>query len=228
MGNLEYRMQLKSRLDGTTVIGSGGNVFVTKAGSPDKATLFDKTGASQANPFAPTRGFVNFFVADTVASVDLYVQAPGGQFTIMKGVVASGLNEIMIDLDRKEFLYEIPFSIADTAAATETATGFVVPDPAMVLDRLHGAGLNVTAIHAAKTVDVGTAEASAAGGDADTFIAASSVGTLGLVVGTNGDAYSTNAPYISTSQGNANIVYTLSSATTTAKGFALLPVRLCN
>ena len=49
MGNIEYRIQLKDTAlgkFGTNIVSSGGNVHVAKAGSPDKATLYDKNGAS--------------------------------------------------------------------------------------------------------------------------------------------------------------------------------------
>ena len=96
-----------------------------------------------------------------------------------------------------------------------------MPDPSLILDRLHGMAIQVTAADSAKTIDVGTAEANGAGGDADTFNAAASLTNLGLLVGTNGDAFSSNAPATSTAliAGNKKIVYTLSTGATTAKGF---------
>lgn len=228
MANREYRMQLRNGADGTAIMTAGGKCYVATAGAPGKATLYDKDGASLSNPVTPTRGFINFFVADTVASVDLYVMAPGGQFAIMTSVTPSGMNEININSTKKEQLAKIPFSIADTAAATETDTGFDVPDPSYLLDRLHGCGIYVSAIHSAKTIDVGLGEVTPAesGGDANGLIAASSVGTAGLVIGTNGALFSSNAPHKSDVVTAKSITYTLSSGTTTATGFILLPYRL--
>jgi len=225
----EYRIQLKDAVSAQSIIKAGGTCYVAQAGLPDKQALFDKTGASLANPLTPTRGFINFFTLNTSASVDLYVQAPDGQFQVFLGITPSGPNELVIRTDVKRQLAKIPFSIGDTAAATETATGFIVPDPSMFLDRLHGMGILVTALESGKTIDVGTAEAASAGGDADTFIAASSLTAAGLVIGTNGDAFSSNAPGTSTAliALNKNIVYTLSSGAAAAKGFILLPYVLC-
>jgi hypothetical protein len=233
MGNLEYRIQMKDSAlakFGAAIITAGGNVYVCKAGLPDKQPLVDKNGATLANPLTPTRGFINFFIPDTVtAGVDLYVQFPGGQFKVVKGVQPSGPNEISTDTSKSEQLMEIPFSIADTAAATESATGFVVPPNSMFLDRLHGMGLEVTVAETtgAKTVDVGTAEANAAGGDSDGFQAQDSTASLGMVIGTNGAFFSTNAPATSTALvANLNIVVVIVTAAVTTKGFALQPYRL--
>lgn len=230
MGNREYRIQLKDRSTATNIVTAGGTVFVTKAGLPDKATLFDKNGAALANPLTPTRGFINFFVVDTTAAVDLYIQGPSGAFLVMPGVVPSGPNEVILDQTMKRQDYKIPFSNVDAAALAETFTGFVIPVGSMVLDRLHGAGLDVTAIHTGKTIDVGTSAAATGGGTGGTangLISASSVGTLGRVIGTNGAFFSTNAPATDTALvANLNITYTLSSTSTTAKGFIHLPVVL--
>jgi hypothetical protein len=232
-GNYEYRIQLKDTAGGTfgtSIISAGGNVHVAKAGLPDKQPIYDKTGAVLANPLVPVRGFINFFVPVAIASVDLYIQAPGGQFKVALGVTPSGPNEIGLDTSKSEQWYKIPYSIADAVAGTEQATGFVVPDPAFFLDRLHGCGLDVTVVETAgaETINVGTAEANSAGGDSDGFIAGSSTATLGLVIGTNGTLFSTNAPATSTAikAGNSNIVYVLVTASVAAKGFIYLPVRL--
>ncbi len=223
---LEYRIQLKDAVLGTSIIAAGGKCHVATAGSPDKATLYDKDGAALANPITPTRGFLNFFVDDTVASVDLYVMAPGGQFVVQAGVVASGPNEILVDTANKRQLMKIPFSYVDDAGdATETDTGFDVPNPAQVLDRLHGAGLYVTAIDATETIDVGILSTES-GGDANGLLAADSVGTLGVRIGTNGALYSSNAPHASDAVTGKSISYTLTAGSDTAKGFILLPYNL--
>lgn len=231
MGNIEYRMQMKDRANGQfsqSIIKAGGLVFVAVAGTAHKQALSDKNGAALTNPIVPTRGFVNFFVPDTVASVDLYIQTPDGQFSIMTGVVASGPNEILIDTDRKQQLYKIPFSIADSVAATEQSTGFTLPVNSMVLDRLHGAGLEVTVAETtgAKTITAGTLS-TLSGGVAAGFINGSSTATLGQVIGTNGSLFSTNAPALVGANPAANVIsYTLVTASVTAEGFILLPVVL--
>lgn len=224
----EYRIQLKDGFGAVNITTAGGAVHVAKAGSPDKQAIVDKTGAALTNPLVPTRGFINFFIPDTITTgVDLYIQAPGGQFIIAKSVLPSGPNEFAVNTSKSEQFYKIPFSIADAVAATEQSTGFVVPANSTILDRLHGMGLLVTALESGKTIDFGTAEASAAGGDSDGFCAAASLTSAGAVIGTNGTLYSTNAPATSTALvANLNIVYVLSSGAVAAKGFLYLPVRL--
>ena len=231
MGNVEYRIQMKDLAQekfGQAIIAAGGNVFVATLGTAHKATLFDKNGAALTNPIIPTRGFINFFVADTIASVDLYAEAPGGQFKVVKAVVPSGPNEIGFDTSKSEHLWEIPFSIADSVAGTEKDTGFILPAHAFVLNRLHGEGILVTVIETAgaKTMLVGTLSTQS-GGAASGFNNATSTATLGTVVGTDGASFSTNAPYmVDTNPAAVNVSYTLVTASVAAEGFILLPVRL--
>lgn len=221
----EFRIQLKDASTSKTIITAGGACHVATAGSPDKATLYDKDGAALANPITPSRGFLNFFTLASVASVDLYIQAPGGQFIVEAGVIASGPNEILVNTYNKRQLYKIPFSIADSVAATEKDTGFDLPAVAMVLDRLHGAGIDVTAIDATETIDVGTLTGET-GADPNGLNAAAVLDNLGLLAGTNGALHSSNAPYMSDANAAKSISYTLTTGSDTAKGYILLPVVL--
>jgi len=66
------------------------------------------------------------------------------------------------------------------AQTAETTTGFTLPTTAIV----HGVFLNVIAIDATETVDVGTAGTS---NDPNGFLAAASIATLGLVYGSLAD-----------------------------------------
>lgn len=225
MANREWRIQLKDSFTGAAIISAGGTVQVCTASSADKATLYDSTGAALANPITPTRGFINFFVVDTVATVDLYILAPGGQFVSLEGVAPGGPNEISVNTANRAQLYKIPFSFNDCTVATEKDTGFDLPSKAFVLDRLNGCGIQVTALDATEDIDVGTLE-SESGGDANGFIAASDLDNAKMVVGTNGALFSTNAPYATDSQTAKSISYTLTTGTDTAKGFFYLPVNL--
>jgi hypothetical protein len=228
MAKLKYHFQLKDAVSGAAIITTGGVCHVAIAGSPDKATLYDKDGAALANPIAATRGHFEFFVADTVASVDLYIQAPGGQFAVVAGMVQSGPNEVLIDTSNKNQVYKIPFSIADSVAATEKDTGFDLPALCQVLGRLSGCGIHVTAADATEDIDVGLGEVvpTESGGDANGFIAASDLDNAKQVIGTNGALFSTNAPHLSDAVTAKSITYTLTSGTDTAKGFIVLPVIL--
>lgn len=231
VSNLHYSMQLKDSSGGTfsvAITAAGGQVFVAAAGTGHKQAIVDVNGAALANPLVLTRGHMDFYVSNSVASVDLYIQAPGGQFKVMLGVVPSGSNEIIMDTSKSEQLFKIPFSIVDSVAATEQTTGFILPVNSMVLDRLHGAGLEVTVIETAgaKTITVGTLS-SLSGGVAAGLINGSSTATLGQVIGTNGSLFSTNAPALVGANPAANVLsYTLVTASVAAEGFIVLPVRL--
>lgn len=229
MGYRHYKIQLKGFLTGQSIITAGGTVHVAIAGSPDKQTIYsDAIGTVLANPLVPVRGMIEFWTLDTVATVDLYGISPAGHAFQFAGVAPSGNNELVINTGSNLQMLKIPFSIADSVAATEKDTGFDIPSSCYVLDRLHGLGLLVTTLESGKTIDVGLGEVNPAesGGDANGFIAASSLTTAVLVIATNGALFSTNAPHRSDSVTAKSITYTLSSASAAAKGFILIPYML--
>lgn len=232
-----FSIQLKDAVTGASIISAGGKVIVCQAGTPDKATLFsDADGTSLANPLTPTRGFIEFWTLDTLASVDLYIMSPTGHFLSISGVVASGLNEIVVPTNDRQGVMKIPFSIADTTATTETSTGIAIPATAAIQPQPL---LLVTAIDATETIDVGTLSTDS--GDANGFIAAVSVGTLGLAKPTLATAGITlgallfvqdsanagdEAPEQDVASAGKTITYTLTAGSDTAKGFILLPYHL--
>lgn len=236
MGNREYRIQLKDAATGETIISSGGKVYVAQNGDAAKQTLYDKDGAALSNPLTPTRGFINFFVADTTEKVDLYIMAPGGQFVVRKDVKASGANEIPVPTAQRHFSMVIPFAIADTTAATETNTGFAIPAKAAVLPTPF---IDVLTVDATEDIDVGTLSSDS--GDADGFVDGVSVATAGLVKATRTNGADTMGALLSV-QDSANagditgepdvsmagktVTYTLSTGTDTAEGFIHLPYYL--
>lgn len=233
-----YGIQLKSHLTGAIIQSAGGMCFVAQNGTPLKATLYNADGSSLSNPISLNRGFIDFHVADTVNMVDLFIMAPGGQFLVVKDVKPSGPNEVAIDTNQRHQLAVIPFSKTDQAGdATETDSGFNVPDGAMMLPN---PGLMVTTADSAITLDVGTGGTS---NDPNGFLAAASVGTLGLVKGTltNGSATlgallavqdSANAGdkvpegNVTAQADEDDITWTLLTAADTAEGFILLPYLL--
>lgn len=226
MAYRKFSIQLKDGLTGAAIISSGGVCHVAQAGSPDKQTIYsDALGTSASNPVALTRGKLEFYTLDTVTSVDLYIQAPGGQFVIVTGVVASGPNEIGVNLSKKEQLYKLPFSIADASANTEKDTGFDLPSQCQVLSRLSGMGIQVTTLDSGQNILFGLLS-SESGGDADGFSTNVSLTTAVLKTGVAGALYSTNAPHLSDSVTAKSISYTLDTGTDTGKGFILLPVIL--
>lgn len=225
MANREYRMQLKDGTNGGAIVTAGGTVMVCTASSPAKATLYDKDGAALSNPLTPTRGFINFFVVDTAASVDLYGMAPGGQFFVSTGVTPSGPNEISLSTSKKEQMAVIPFSIADATANTEKDTGFDFPSQAIVLDRLHGMSVRVTTLDSGQNILFGVLS-SESGGDADGISTNVSLTTAVMKIGVNGALFSSNAPFMTDSITGKSISYTLDTSTDTGAGFINIPYRL--
>lgn len=233
MGLKLYNIQLADHRTGKIIQDSGGVCFVATAGSPQKATLYTEAGATQANPVSLTNGKIAFATADTVSSVDLYIQGPNGHFVVVKGVEASGPNEIFIDQGQRTGAMVIPFSFDDQAGdATETDTGFVEPASAMILP--HPAIL-VTGTDATETIDFGTDSTDS--GDADGFGDGLSIATAGLVKGTilNGgntlgalfevqdSANAGDLTHEARVSGGKAITYTLSAGADTGEGFLILP-----
>lgn len=225
----KFSMQLQDQRDGTIIQTSGGQAQVCAAGSASKVALTDKDGVAVSNPVSLNNGLLTFYTQDTVASVDLYIMAPGGQFVTRLGVTGSGPNEINIDRNNRHQVAMIPFSIADSVAATEKDTGFDLPVGAMVLP---DAGVFVQTLEAAKTIDIGLLS-SESGGDADGFMVAIPVSAAGAVLAKSASTATRGAligggtldrgAIVSTA---VSISYTLSSGTTVAKGFAIIPYQL--
>lgn len=214
---------------------TGGFVYVAKTGDAQKETLKQSDGSSQSNGLALTNGAAEFYVADTVTKVDLYIMAPGGEFIVRKNVYP-GETIIYVDTSRIYQCAVIPFSIQDTTATTETDTGFDFPLNTAVLPN---PVVRVTTIDAGQTIDVGL-KSSETNGDADGFIDGVSLATAILVKATLTSASDTfgallsvqdsanagdDAPEAHIVQGaNAvSITYTLDASTDTAEGFVYLP-----
>ena len=226
---VHVKIQLYDTFKATNINDSGAVCFVAKAGLPEKATLQDQYGAALTNPLAMTSGLVEFYYDSSVtAQVDLYGMTAKGHWFEYLAVSPSGPNEINIDTSIKRMRMKIPFSYVDCTSGTEYKTGFKVPVPAFVLNRLHGCGLDVTTKSTAgtDTLSVGILSTDT-GGAATGFINGSSVANAGQVIGTDGASFSTNAPYAtdqlsgSTPYGT-DISYTL-GASNLAEGFILLP-----
>ena len=234
----QYRIQLADHNTGENIIDAGGVCYVAQAGLPTKAALLDSTGASISNPVALTNGKLDFYVADTVLTVDLYLQAPSGHFVTVSGVKPSGPNEIRIDKNQRINTWKIPFDIADTTAAVETDTGFDIPANAMVLGV--GVGVLVDTVDATETIDVGILSGEA-GGDANGFMAtldvaaavfakatlASAGQTLGALLTADESGAGVLVPEGFVGDGTAESVsYTLTAGTDTAAGFIEFPVMI--
>ena len=233
-GYQRYKIQLVDLATGENIITAGGVVQVCTDGSPDKATITDSVGTALSNPLALTRGSMEFHVATTVTQVDLFIQCPGGQFVTRYNVKPSGPNDIYVDTIQRQQTMVVPFSHADSTAATEKDSGFDLPANSIVLPH---PTIRVVDVDATETIDVGTLSTES-GGDADGFVVTVSVATAGVVKGTvlqgsntlgalfevqdsanSGDL--THEPHVTAVA--TSISYTTTAGSDTVSGFAFLP-----
>ena len=218
--------QLKDQ-NGQALSGTGGQVYVAAAGDAAKVAIYDKDGVALTNARALTAGGVQFHTVSTVTSVDLYIQAPGGQFLTKLAVPTGAYYDLVVDTSNKKQVFVIPFAAADLTAATEKNTGFVLPAHSQVLGKYNGLSVRVSTADATETLDVGTLESGGAGGgDANGFIAANALTTATQVIGTEGALFTTSLPYLADSATEKSISVTTTAGTDTAEGFVVLPVVL--
>lgn len=237
MSTALFDIQLVDASTGKAIIAAGGTVYVAPAGEENKKSLVNAdTGAALTNPLTPTRGKIRFGIASASpieASVDLYGITPAGRAFVVKAVQPGKPTEIFIDTIRREQTLIIPFSIADTTAATETDTGFNLPTGVQVRPF---PSIYVVDIDATETIDVGLLS-SESGGDADGFMVGLSVGTAGAVDPTFATTVTQGALLKATATGAAAIIpesyivgatavsvsYTLTTGSDTATGFISIP-----
>lgn len=178
MGQKHWKIQLMDRFTGNALATAGGRALVVTAGANGRQAITTKAGASASNPVTPTRGSIEFYTDADISSVDLYVMTASGHFVVLKGVPASGCNDMWIDTQVRKQVMVIPFDMTDMVAATEFDTGFDLPQNAVVLG--DGAGVLVETVDAAITIDVGILSGEA-GGDADGFLVALNVAVAGFI-----------------------------------------------
>ena len=241
-GNIRYQLSLQERtlgglMAGPAITGSGGVVMACKPGTAQKASLFDANGVAVANPFPLTRGGATFFVtnAQGLLGLDLYVQAPDGQQLQEYATFGDSLLDLPVDRHNRRQLMMVPFSLADSVAATEKDSGMILPAKAIIQVDV---GIEVITLEAAKTLNVGTLS-SQAGGSATAFITGLSVAAAGLKLAqslatktrggkfADGAAGSPDMGYaVDANPAAVNVSYTLSAGTTVAEGIILLPFLL--
>lgn len=178
-----FDIQIADRFAGnSTVLATGGKMIVCLNGEYTLATLYDPDNdfASLSQPVAATRGKFRFAVArsDSAApprSVDVYGTAPTGHGFRYYGAKPGTPNTLRVDTNDIQSHLVLPFSYA-TAVATEVDHGLDLPIGALAGPFVF---IDVKAIDATETLDVGI-KSSETGGDADGFLAAISVGTLGV------------------------------------------------
>jgi hypothetical protein len=232
-----FDIQLTDATTGQTMIDAGGTVYVAPAGEENKQALVNAdTGATLANPLTPTRGKIRFGIASVSpleTAVDLYGMTANGRAFVVKNVKSGNASEIFIDTVRRDQTLIIPFSIANTTAATETDTGFDLPAQAQVRPF---PSIFVVDVDATEVIDVGLLS-SESGGDADGFIDGVSLATAGHVDPTFASAVTQGALLRVTATGASAVIpeshiinatarsvtYTLDAGTDTATGFIQIP-----
>lgn len=228
-----YHLQL-SDIGGEAVQNAGGVCYVATTGGSAKLALKNADGSAKSNPFALVRGGIDFNVDDSVAKVDLYILAPTGHMVVKKNVFPSGEANVPYDKSRLSTTLVIPFAAADGTAASETATGFVLPGAVQP-----NPAIDVVTIDATEDIDVGTLSTDS--GDADGFMDGVSVAVAGYIKPTllaAGDTMGAllsvldsanagdDAPEQDVSMIGKQVTYTLSAGSDTAAGFIVLPVAL--
>lgn len=237
MSTAIFDIQLTDASTGAAMIAAGGTVYVAAAGDEAKKALVNAdTGATLTNPITPTRGKIRFGVAGAApmeTPVDLYGITANGRAFVVKNVLPGSPTEIFIDTIRRDQTLIVPFSIANTTAATETDTGFNF-STGMVIRPFPS--IYVVDVDATETMDVGLLS-SEGGGDADGFIVGVSVATAGHVDPTFASTVTQGALLKVTATGAAAVIpesyvvgatavsltYTLTAGTDTATGFIQIP-----
>ena len=237
----DYDIQLQNDPRGTSVIAAGGKFIVLTAGTARRATLYnpDSNYASLSQPVTPTRGKIRFALLSSVEKVDIVGFTPEGCFVCRKNIYPGRESEIFYNPHDQNQCAVIPYYFGDVTVASETDTGLDFTAGQVVLPNPF---LKVVTADATETIDVGLLS-SESGGDADGFVAAASVATAGAVVSkaattatigallketiTDSGAATSSVRHIYPIGATAvSVTYTLSSGTTTAKGFFEIPYRI--
>ncbi len=207
----EFRSQIMAGESGENIIGPGGKVMVCLAGQAKKATISDQDGNPLTNPFTPARGFIYFTTAEAITAVDLYIQDQFGDFSVARGILASGPNEFRVPAVDRQQTMVIPFHYLDNVPGTEKDSGFVLPANTLAL--APGAMIQTTLAGAGSTITAGTL--STEGGTANLLSGtAKSTAAVGVQPGGLAAAADVSSRKISYTQ----------SAGSLAAGFIYIPI----
>ena len=235
-----FDIQVYDALTKKAVTSTGGTLYVCATGAYAKSTLVnpDSDYASLANPLTATRGKFRFAIANTglgTPALDIYGMAPGGQAFRATNIRPGEVTDIFVDTTNVMQQLQVPFSIADTAAATETDTGFDFPAGTTILPF---PSIDVRTVDSGMTIDVGLLSGES-GGDADGFLDGISLTTAGQIKPTFASTVTQGALLRVTATGAAAVIpepgiiaaavsltYTLSSSTDTGAGYIKVPYAL--
>lgn len=239
----DFDIQVRDMMTGKAMNATGGKAYITTSGGTAKSTLYnpDNDYAALSNPISLTNGRLRFAIvgASTFGQasepvVDIYGITGEGVPFQCRGW-RPGMNTISVNNASVNHVLVVPFNIADTAAATETDTGFDFT-AGMAINPLNLSVYTKT-LDATETIDVGLLS-SESGGDADGFIVGLSVATAVVVtptlaataetlgallrVAATADAGTGLVPRQHVIATATSLTYTLSAGTDTAAGFIVI------
>lgn len=183
-----------------------GFAIVMSNGDPSKVTVYDEAGATGTNPVSIVNGEVEFYIADSVKSVDISIYTEYGYTVFLQDVLPGQLADVFVDLGNPYQTLIVPFSIndSDVTAATEYDTGIDLAADALLLPE--GLAVKVTTLDATETIDVGL-DGTGAEDDPNGIIAAASVAATGVVQAGIGYAVGTNNVIVDVTGGDAEFTY---------------------
>lgn len=200
-----YNSQMADKMSGGSLSMAGGQVIVCAAGTQKKLAITDINGNALANPLPLVAGKFDFYVADTVPLVDVYVYTPTGHCRVSRNLAISP-NELHYDARDGFSEWLIPFNATDQVSGNLTDTGIVLPAGVVVTGN---PVVDVRTAEATRTISFGTT------GAATAFVPATTVAAIGDVA----------AASVAVANNTAiDLAYTLSAGTTVAAGFIRLPV----
>jgi hypothetical protein len=227
---LHYQFQLSEVETGKSHHKSG-KAFITTAGSPQLATIYDKDGTVLSNPLSFTGGNIDFYTASTVTSVDVIGQTEQGYNFIVPSA-NSGTTTHGIAIGNQHQTVVIPFSY-DTQTTIGTSFDCGLEEIAGVLYHPCQGGIKVTAADATETLEFGNED------DADGYFNDISYGSTGVVaahpygtataVGVFGQLVYTADRVDAASRvgvSGKSFTYNLSSGSDTGEGYIFLPSTL--
>lgn len=173
----EWGFQLWDTQRKISIDDDSAQLLVLTADAPTAPTIYsDDKGTAVSNavrsPRTFTNGWVRFWTAPSVTSVDLSLITSKGEAYFFEDVGYS-VHRLDVNPFVRDHVLVVPFGASDNA---ETDTGIDLPANLLIKDAL----LKVTTVDATETLDVGILS-SESGGDADGLLMVMDVANLGFV-----------------------------------------------
>ena len=184
MGKRRYDFQIVDASTGAALSGPGGACWAIAAGTQTWLETFDPSNDMASNGRAAVdlvNGMARFAVDDDVLAVDVFGIASTGHSWQVLGI-AAGFAQVRIDTNRQlGQALVVPYDVTDVAKWTinaETDSGIDMP---YSVATARAGYARVLEADDGETLSMGLLAAEA-GGDADGFLTAVSIGVLGLAV----------------------------------------------